>query len=252
LVTVRLRFYEELNDFLPPSRRRQVFLHHVPGRSSVKDVIESVGVPHVEVDLILVDGRSVGFDHIVAEGERISVYPVFESIDIRDAQRLRPRPLRVTRFVCDVHLGRLARRLRLLGFDTLYDNTLDDPALARLSQNEDRVLLTRDQGLLKRTAVTRGTWIRETNPKAQVREVVDRLQLRSSIQPFGRCLRCNGKLRQVPKRMIAERLAPRTRESYEEFWQCESCEHVYWKGSHFDRMSSWVRDLLEPESPDSG
>jgi len=117
-----IRFYEELNDFLPLERRKVDFSHEFQRRASIKDLIEALGVPHTEVDLILVNGASVDFSYIVRDGDRISVYPMFEAFDIQTVSRVRPQPLRVIRFVLDVHLGKLARYLRLLGFDTLYRN----------------------------------------------------------------------------------------------------------------------------------
>ncbi len=120
------RFYEELCDFLAPGRRKRSFVHAFDGTPTVKDRIESLGVPHTEVDLILVDGMPVGFGHRLQGGERVAVYPMFESFELGDACRLRPTPLREPRFVLDVHLGRLAAYLLLLGFDTLYRNDYDE------------------------------------------------------------------------------------------------------------------------------
>ena len=116
------RFYEELNDFLPKEKRKKRFEHNFIDRASVKDVIESFGVPHTEVDLIIVNGESKNFSYIINDGDDISVYPVFESIDISNLQKLRPEPLREPKFILDVHLGTLARYLRMLGFDTNYRN----------------------------------------------------------------------------------------------------------------------------------
>jgi len=130
-------------------------------------------VPHTEIDLILVDGRSVRFDRRLRGGERIAVYPEFERFDISPLHRLRPKPLREPRFVADVHLGTLARFLRLLGFDTRYGNGLDDAELAAITSREKRILLTRDVGLLKRRAVVRGQWLRSHDPERQVEEIVE-------------------------------------------------------------------------------
>lgn len=153
---VTIRCYAELNDFLPRQRRYRSFTHPWPGRTSIKDLIESLGIPHTEIDLILVNGKSVDFSYLVQPGDRISVYPVFESIDITPLVRVRPRPLREPRFVLDTHLGKLASYLRLLGFDTVYQNDADDATLARISATEHRILLTQDRGLLKRRLVTHG------------------------------------------------------------------------------------------------
>ncbi len=178
------RFYAELNDHLPPARKFRPLRKEFLLPASVKDMIESFGVPHAEVDLVLVNGESSDFSRLIQDGDRVSVYPVFESLDITPALRLRPQPLREPKFVLDVHLGRLAAFLRMLGFDTLYDNQADDSALVRISSEENRVLLTRDRGVLRHSAVTRGYWLRETDSRRQAAEIVGRFDLAGSIQPF--------------------------------------------------------------------
>lgn len=239
------RFYAELNDFLPPQKRHVAFTYPFEGRPAVKDLIEALGVPHTEVDLILANGESVDFSYTVQDGDRISVYPVFEAFDITPILRVRPKPLRVVRFVLDTHLGRLAAHLRLLGFDTLYRNDYGDEELARISRDERRILLTRDRGLLKRSMVTHGYCVRETDPRRQVVEVVRHFDLLRLIEPFRRCLRCNGLLETVAKEEIADRLPPRVRQHYEEFFRCPTCRRVYWKGSHFERLTALVQDIME-------
>lgn len=251
---VHCRFYAELNDFLPPSRRQVTFAHEVKGRAAVKDVIESLGVPHTEVDLILVNGESVDFGYLVQEGDRIAVYPVFESIDITPILRVRPRPLREPRFVVDGHLGRLAAYLRMLGFDTLYRNDYTDAELAKLSAEEGRILLTRDRGLLKRSQVTHGYCLRHITPREQAVEVLRRFDLRGAVRPFRRCLRCNGLLREVAREDVWDLLPLHVRAEHEEFRRCTRCGQVYWKGSHYRRMCRLVQELLGQagEVPDAG
>ena len=251
MASVHLRFYAELQDCLPAARigRGPGSLDHAfSGQVSVKDMVESVGVPHTEVDLILANGESVDFSYRVRDGDRISVYPRFESIDVGPILRVRPRPLPTLRFVLDVHLGKLASFLRLLGFDSLYRRDFEDESLARLSNTERRILLTRDRGLLKRSQVTYGYWIRETNPRLQRIEVVRRFGLGHRLEPFSRCLRCNEKIRPVPREQVASRLLPRTREQYREFRWCPQCDRVYWKGSHHDRMQGVLEEVLEQTS----
>ena len=237
------RFYEELNDFLAPARRKRAFAYAFNGTPSVKDAIEAIGVPHTEVDLVLVDGESVDFARRLVGGERVAVYPVFERLDISPVTRLRARPLRQTRFVLDVHLGKLARYLRLLGFDTRYRNDYDDAAIIGLARAELRIILTRDRGLLKHGAVTHGYWVRETAPRQQLAEIVRVFDLRAGAHPFTRCIRCNGELRRVPKSTVAERLPPLVRAHFEEFAQCRDCAAVYWPGSHYDRLRRLVDAL---------
>ncbi len=237
------RFYAELNDFLPAGRRGVEFVHAFTGTPSVKDVVEALGVPHTEIDLVLADGGSVDFGWRLHDGARVSVYPVFESIDVAPMTRVRAAPLRVLRFVLDVHLGRLARHLRMLGFDAAWDPALDDAALADTSAREHRVLLTRDRGLLKRSAVTHGCCVRASDPRLQLAEVLRRLDLVRAIAPFTRCLRCNGPLVPVAKAEVEGGLPPRVRERQETFRRCAGCGQVYWAGTHHERMTRWIAEL---------
>jgi uncharacterized protein with PIN domain len=230
------RFYAELNDFLPPERRYAEFAHEFLDIATVKDRIESLGVPHTEVDLILVNGNAVDFTWRVADGDRISVYPVFEAFDIAPLARLRPEPLRDPRFVLDIHLGRLAAYLRMMGFDAVYGNLAEDEDLAAVSRDEHRILLTRDVNLLKRSAVTHGYFVRETAAARQIGEVVARFDLCRRVRPFTRCLRCNTPLADAAKESVLGEVPPRTAELYGEFRRCLQCRRVYWKGGHYRRM----------------
>ena len=199
-------------------------------------MIESCGVPHTEVDLIIADGCSIDFSHLVNRGDYISVFPVFESFDITPIVKVRPEPLRETRFVADNHLGRLARFLRLLGFDTSYEKNWDDPELARISAEEQRIILTRDVGLLKRSAVTHGYYVRAVGAREQVAEVVRRFHLAVRLDPFTRCMSCNGTLAPVAKDAIAHRLPPGTRRKFDHFSVCSSCDKIYWQGAHHPEL----------------
>jgi uncharacterized protein with PIN domain len=246
VIRVSLRFYAELNDFLPPRKRQVTYPQALNDHAAVKDVIEAQGVPHTEVDLILVNGESVDFSYQVQDGDRISVYPMFESIDITPVLRVRPQPLREPRFILDTHLGKLAAYLRMLGFDTLYRNDYDDETLARLSSAEQRILLTRDRGLLKRARVTHGYHVWETNPERQLLEVLRRFDLFCSTAPFSRCLRCNQLLERVPKEAVADRLPAKTRRYYHEFGMCPACGQIYWKGPHYQHMERLIARLVAP------
>lgn len=244
------RFYEELNDFLSTAQRKRTFTYTFTGTPAVKDAIEALGVPHTEVDLILIDGASVGFDARLYGGERVAVYPVFERFDIAPLSRLRSRPLRQmhratseTKFILDVHLGKLARYLRLLGFDTRYRNDYDDAEIIALARQERRIILTRDKGILRHGAVTHGYWLRTTEPRAQLREVVRALQLEDALRPFTRCLVCNALLERVEKHEVQDRLPPAVREGHEVFWRCSGCTKVYWRGSHYERMQATIAEL---------
>lgn len=240
VATAEFRFYEELNDFLPASRRKRAFAYTFTGTPAVKDAIEALGVPHTEIDLITVDGRSVGFEHRLVGGERVAVYPTFERVDIAPLVRLRPRPLRVTRFVLDVHLGALARYLRLLGFDAAWHNDLDDAVIIRAGAAERRIILTRDRGILKHGSVTHGYWLRATDPLEQLDEVVRALDLAGQLAPYTRCLECNGALADVGRDAAAGRVPDRVLVRHATFKRCGDCGRIYWPGSHQPRLDAIV------------
>lgn len=237
------RFYRELNDFLPAGRRQVSFRESFTGTPAVRDTIQAIGVPHSAVDLILVDGVSVNFRHRLRGGERVAVYPEFERLDISPLQRLRPRPLRRTRFVLDVHLGRLAHYLRMLGFDTAYANDWNDGEIIDLSLAEQRIILTRDLGILKQGRVTHGYWLRNHDPVQQAREVLEALDLRRQVNPFTRCMACNGAMMPADRRRLEGLLAPGILDRFEEFTRCGACGKIYWPGSHHERMLSLVKQL---------
>ena len=117
-------------------------------------------MPHTEVELILVNGESVGFDRLLQDGDRVAVYPKFEANDITPLLRVREHPLRSIRFVADAHLGGLAHLLRMTGFDTLYDNNFRDEAIEAIAASEGRIVLSRDRELFKRRGITHGCYVR--------------------------------------------------------------------------------------------
>ncbi len=242
---IRVRFYEELNDFLPQKWQKTEFSYHVPVTSSIKHVIESLGVPHTEVDLILVNQHSVNFSYLVQPDDRISVYPIFESFDISGITRLRPKPLRNSRFILDVHLGKLAVYLRFLGYDTLYRNDYQDDELAKVSTMERRILLTRDNALLKRRTITYGYYIHSTKVDEQLKEVFRRFQLSLAPSWQPRCTRCNSQLQPIAKEQILDRLLPETRKHYHQFSYCAVCDHIYWEGSHYRNMFRYLRKITD-------
>jgi uncharacterized protein with PIN domain len=242
---ITIRFYEELNDFLPQDQRKTDIIHQLKQKRSVKDLIESIGVPHTEIDLIIVNGKAVDFNYLVQGDDHISVYPVFESLDISTLNHCQPKPLRKTRFVLDTHLGKLAAYMRMLGLDTIYRNDYDDPQLARIAVDEHRILLTCDRQLLMRKQITHGYFIRSRQPQQQLLDVLLRFDLYNNLQPFTRCMHCNGKIRPVKKQSIEDRLPPGTKKYYNEFFQCEICNKIYWKGSHYQKMKNMIDSLNE-------
>ena len=240
----KFRFYEELNDFLPPDKKKKFFVHNFECNPSIKDVIESMGVPHTEVDLILVNGDSVTFSYQLKDDDVVSVYPVFESLDISNVTHLREKPLREPKFVLDIHLGKLAKYLRMLGFDSLYQNSYKDSEIIKTSLEQKRTILTRDVALLKNSEVTHGYWIRSQDPKEQLKEVIKRSDMSKSIRPFFRCSDCNGIIKEVSKELILDKLQTGTKKYFNEFSQCTDCGKVYWQGSHFKKLRNFIEDLF--------
>lgn len=242
--SVQFRFYAELNAFLSPPNRFATFTYPLTGRTSVKHAIEALGVPHTQVDFILINHQPADFEQILASDDLISVYPKFETLNIASLTRLRARPLRETRFVLDVHLGKLAVYLRLLGFDCWYRNQAEDQELAHVSTGEERILLTRDRGLLKRKTVTHGYALLNTSPRLQAVEILRHFDLMDQAAPFRRCLVCNALLEEVSKEDVCNSLPHDARLYYDEFKRCPSCRRIYWKGSHYQRMLSFLHDIL--------
>ncbi len=240
---VTIRAYAELNDFLRKEWRQREFSYPVTGGRNLKHLIESAGIPHTEIELILLNGLSVGFDSTVKAGDRISVYPVFESTDVFPVIALRQEPLRKTSFVLDVHLGKLAAILRLLGFDAKFPGDVPDEELAGISAEEERILLTRDRMLLKRNTVTHGCFLHSQDPEKQAGEILDRLDLRRCVRPFSRCTVCGGLLEPVSREIILHRLEPLTGKYYNEFSMCPACGRIYWKGTHYKALIRLLKRL---------
>jgi len=241
---IRIRVYEELNDFLPRNDRKVSFPLKFIGTLTVRDVLERLRIPHCEVDLILVNSTSVTFDYKLKGGEQVSIYPVFETLDITPLNKLRPRALREMSFVLDVHLGELAKLLRFLGFDTFYENHLHDDEIVRIALNDKRLILTRDKLLLMRKEVTHGYFLRNINPYKQVEEVVLKFQLQGMIKPFTRCSVCNGEISEIEKREIVHLLPEDTLGYYDKFFRCSSCNRIYWEGSHHKKIKRFIDSLV--------
>lgn len=239
------QFYDELNFFLNRQHRNRVIKHSFDWQASIKDMIESLGVPHPEIELMLVNSTPVSFDYSVQPDDHIQVYPRLPTHETDLPILLRPPFSGVPRFVLDTHLGRLAAYLRMLGFDTLYRNDYPDDKLAHISSIENRILLTRDLGLLKRSIVTYGYFVRETRPRRRLVEIVRRYQLLDHITPLKRCMKCNGVLEPVEKALVIDQLPLQSAQSFDEFHACAACGQLYWKGSHYDRMTELINKIRE-------
>jgi len=243
MTIAHFRFYAELNDFLAPMLRQRRFSHACARDASVKHMIEAFGVPHTEVDLILVDGIAVDFSHRLRHGENVSVYPAFSGLGLAPQTPVRPAG-GAARFIADAHLGQLAKNLRMLGFDVLYRNDYSDAEVARLAASEDRIVLTRDRDLLIRKEIVRGGYLHAVNGDEQVLEVIRRFDLAPSVRALSRCLTCNGMLRTVEKSEVEHRVPQHSRRAYERFYECEGCAQIYWEGSHAARMRKRIEQVL--------
>ncbi len=238
------RFYGDLNDFLPPHKRQTSVACVFESHQSVKHLIESLGIPHPEVALIIVCGRVVDFHYLVVSGDRVAVYPEAYKLGFAEFHPLRPPS--PAKFVLDNHLGSLARYMRLVGLDTCYPTAhVPDARLAEIAEEENRVLLSRDRRLLMRRNVTHGYCPRSTEGWQQLREVIARFRLQSELEPWRRCVHCNGLLEAVSKEAILDQLEPKTRLYYREFRRCRGCGHIYWKGSHFKKLERSLERLVD-------
>lgn len=250
VVTAHFRFYAELNNFLAPSLRQRRFRHPVSQDASVKHMIEALGVPHTEVALILIDGVASGFSHRLQSNEHVSVFPSFSAFDMGVPSLLRPSIDINGRFIADAHLGQLARKLRMLGFDVLYRNDYSDAEVAHTAAQDKRIVLTRDRDLLIRKEIVHGCYLHALSTDEQLLEVIARFHLVNATRAFSRCLNCNGMLRTVVKSAVEHRVPHHSRDAYEHFYECEGCAHVYWEGSHVARMRSRVQQMLKAAGAD--
>jgi len=225
-------FHQGLDFFLSREARGEPLQVAFKGRQSVKHLIEALGVPHTEVGRIQVNGQQSDLGYITQDGDQVEVWP-----------NLPGCPFDPPRFLLDSHLGRLAAHLRMLGFDCLYRNDYDDEQLAHFAAGDNRILLSRDRHLLMRKILRFGYSPRSLDPLEQLREVVRRYDLAERIQPFRRCIRCNGLLEPVDKRDVLARLEPLTRKYFNDFAICQDCDQVYWQGSHYERMLRLIRTI---------
>lgn len=238
---VFFRFYEELNDQLPEEKRKVWFEYSFEGTMSLQEVFQYLEVTEDEIDLVLVNQQSVGLDYVLQDGDRISVYPVFELFDISGIRKLKGEPLRDLKFVCDVHLGRLCKYLRMFGWDTVYSNLFSPADLIKISVQENRLLLTRNYELSRNKKLTHAYWVRSSDPLEQIRELILKLDLAKMSHPLTRCLNCNQMIVPVAKELIVHRLQPRTEKYFNEFFLCPDCGQIYWKGSHYEHMLEFIQ-----------
>lgn len=221
-----VRLDPELWLFAPPRRRRgQVRLRH-DGAATLGHVVQALGVPLTEVGGLLVDG-------VPADPSQLSRPETV--VEVRPVERPQQDP---GRFVLDVHLGKLARRLRLLGVDVAYRNDAADDELVEQTRRQRRLLLTRDRGLLCRRALWAGAHVRGERAFEQLADVLDRFA--PSLAPWTRCLSCGGELYPVSKQDVVDELEPGTRRCYDDYVRCGLCGRVYWRGAHAGRLDAIV------------
>lgn len=230
-------FHDDLSSLLRPKwRNTNPLVQEVTRRASIKDVIESFGLPHTEIGKIEFQGREVDFTFSVADNQFFKIFPVPAPWDVTEKSLLRPDPLTNIRFIVDVNVGRLARYLRMAGFDVLYNSDWNDEQIAAMIIQEKRIVLTRDFGLLKRKQVEFGRYVRSEKPAEQLDEIITLFGLQEKLKPFSRCLECNSLLETVDKKDVLPRLEPLTRKYYDTFSICAACDKVYWAGSHIEEM----------------
>ncbi|MFT2008151.1 Mut7-C RNAse domain-containing protein [Pontibacter sp. 13R65] len=245
-------FYGSLNDFLPASYKSKLVPYTFTGAPAVKDAIEALGVPHPEVQGILVNDYPVDFKYQLQQADWVEVYPASAGATWPAHYSIQaPLPTTPT-FILDVHLGKLAKSLRLLGFDTLYQNDFTDSTIAQLASEQHRVVLTRDIGLLKHKSIQWGYWLRSQHLEEQLTEVLSYFRLASKFSTFSRCLVCNSLILPVPKAAVLAQLPAKTKLYFDEFYQCPTCQRVYWKGSHYERMQEFVQRLKAGEAGSVG
>jgi len=244
-VTAQFRFHDALNDFLPRIKRNIEIVYSFSGTPALKDAIEALGIPHLEVDVILVNQRPANFKTSLQPADLIDVYPASGNNAALHAYSLQAKLPVSNKFILDVHLGKLAKSLRLLGFDIYYNKDLpNDKAIAQLAAAENRIVLTRDVGLLKHKEIQRGYWLRSQNPEEQLREIINYFRLRPVLQPFTRCLACNTCLVPVTKEAVWDKIPPKTKLYYNNFFLCPHCERIYWQGSHYENMQAFIKRLV--------
>ena len=221
--TGTFRFYEELNDFLPMHRKKIDFEAEFHGRKSIKDIIQEFGVPPTAVDLLLVNGKSVDFNYILQDGDRVSVYPVFEYLNIQNITLLRKVPLRRIRFIADILLKDMVQPMRMLGFDIDFNGFYTIQDIIEISIKEKRIILTNRKDILKSKSITHGMLMKPGTVLEQIKHVIDSLDIKYRIKPFSRCLRCNDHLENQHRKQILDRISPKTKTIFEKYLLCKSC-----------------------------
>lgn len=228
----QFHFEGRLNDFLTDEKKGKAVDYIFLGKPSIKDAIEALGIPHVEVGRITNYGLIKSSDEFLCDSDQIRVLPLDYQI-----------PESGCRFLADNHLGKLVKGLRMLGFDTSCQDESQEKKIVALAIHENRILLTRSVNLLKYNAIKLGYWIRSEDPMEQIKDVVNQFGLKNHFRPFTRCLDCNAPIIAIPKAEIEDQLPEKTKQVFDEFFQCTGCKKNYWKGSHYDRMQNFIQQV---------
>jgi uncharacterized protein with PIN domain len=238
------RVYAGLNDFVPVALKQRTFILAFKTPITIGEVIESIGIPLSEVKLILINSEPADFSARLMEHDFISIYPTFENIDISPVSEVKADTEKFPCFILDSHLGKLAKYLRMLGFDTLYQNDYDDRQIIEIARKEERIILTRDKLLLKSKEVLQGYFVRSFEKHEQLREIVQKFNLTGNFRSFTRCMTCNTELIKKEKSEIADKIDAETAQIFTDFFYCKNCDKVFWKGSHFERMEKLILNLI--------
>jgi len=241
---VSLHFYNELNKFLPQEKRDTDFEFQFTSRRSVKDLIESFGIPHTEIDVIFVNDTSVDFSYIVQDGDNIKTYPASETLNSETIKHLKPR-FETIKFLVDIHLNKLARYLRLLGLDAICEKNLTSERLIEKALDENRILVTRSRNLLRTKEITLGVLIKEDIPEKQLEEIFHRYDFSPHCNPFTRCMECNTILQPIEKEKIIDRLPPKVKVAYQSFTICTNCDKIYWQGTHIEKLNELIERIIK-------
>ncbi|WP_022669122.1 Mut7-C RNAse domain-containing protein [Desulfospira joergensenii] len=243
---IYIRFSEDLDFFLKKEQQGRRFALDMDRKASVKDIIESQGVPHTEVGRMELEKQTRDFAFIPGRTGALDVSGIKPPFDVLKPGFLRPRPLARIRFVADVNVMKLGKLMLLLGFDTACSSSFSDPEIADISEREKRIVLTRDTGLLKRKKIEFGRRIRSNLPYEQLEETLVFFGLSGKIRFFTRCSHCNKSLEPRDKADVMALLEPKTQKYFSRFFQCPECKKVFWKGSHYAKI---VRKLGTMEHP---
>ena len=238
-----INFHEQLNFFLKRGHKGRGIEYPLTRRASVKDIIESFGVPHTETGCILFNNTPVDFSFIPASCGTLQVDAIPTPFKLRQPSLLRPEPADNIKFIADVNVIKLGKLLILLGFDVVFSPSWSDGKIADMADKTGRIVLTRDTGLLKRSKIVFARRIRADLPYDQLVETILFFGLTPFISFFSRCTKCNKKLKPVSKREVLDLLEPKTKLYFNSFFQCPECKKVFWQGSHYDNILKKIASL---------